>query len=44
MTISQASLAGSGFDPLRAISGQYATGAGVATAISPGRQPGRYDH
>jgi hypothetical protein len=28
MTISQASLAGSGFDPLRAIFGQYATGVG----------------
>ena len=34
MTISQASPAGSGFDPLREIFGQYATGVGVVTAIS----------
>ena len=31
----QGGLASSGFDPLRAIFGQYSTGAGVATAISP---------
>jgi hypothetical protein len=31
----QGGLASSGFDPLRAIVGQYSTGAGVATAISP---------
>ena len=35
MTISQASLASSGIDPLRAIFGQYATGAGIVTAIPP---------
>ncbi len=39
MTISQASLASSGFDPMRATFGQYATGAGVVTAISADGSP-----
>ena len=39
MTISQASLASRRFDPLRAIFGQYATGVGVITAISPDGSP-----
>ena len=39
MTTSQASMARSGFDPQRAIFGQYATGVGVVTAISPDGSP-----
>ena len=35
----QASLASSGIDPLRAIFGQYATGAGIVTAIPPDGSP-----
>ena len=48
MTISHASLASSGIDPLRAIFGQHATGAGIVTRpaipLVPAAQPGRYHH
>jgi len=39
MTVSQASLASSVIDPLRAAFGQYATGVGVVTAISADGSP-----
>lgn len=39
MTTSQAGLASCGIDPLRAIFGQYATSAGVVTAISADGSP-----
>ena len=39
MTISEASLASCGTDPLRAVFGQYATGVGVVTAIFPDGSP-----